>query len=276
MNALHLSYFAGLVSGLALAAAAPLVAQVDVPNVFQADTTASASEVNENFEAMADRIETLEVFISSLQTHLDVTTDAQGNPAIKISGANLHINNGVGTTDSTNGTGNLIIGYDEPRDGTNNICSNGTYDDQVDCENNGGLWSVVHKSGSHNLVIGPRHNYSAYGGLIAGGENSVTAPSASVTGGSLNLAHSTFTSIAGGRSNEASGNHASVSGGQDNSASGSYATVSGGIVNEASGFYSAVSGGNDNLGSGRFSAVGGGHSCEADSQSGWAADGFGC
>jgi hypothetical protein len=40
--------------------------------------------------------------------------DAAANEVV-ITGANLRIVNGLGTTDTANGLGNLIVGYNEPR-----------------------------------------------------------------------------------------------------------------------------------------------------------------
>ena len=39
---------------------------------------------------------------------------------------------------------------------------------EADCIANGGVWAGTHKSGSHNLVVGNQHNYSSYGGFVAG------------------------------------------------------------------------------------------------------------
>ena len=36
-----------------------------------------------------------------------------GKPTIQISGANLQLVNGSGSTETLNGAGNLVIGYDE-------------------------------------------------------------------------------------------------------------------------------------------------------------------
>ena len=63
---------------------------------------------------------------------------------IFIDGANLHIRDGSGSTDGpVNGLGNLIVGYNERR---------GEGDD---------------RTGSHNLIVGSQHNYSAYSSLVA-------------------------------------------------------------------------------------------------------------
>src|SRR5215471_2613117 len=56
-----------------------------------------------------------------------------------ITGANLHIVNGLGRTNTANRVGNLIVGYGEERgDGSDD------------------------RSGSHNIVVGPKHNFSSF------------------------------------------------------------------------------------------------------------------
>jgi hypothetical protein len=94
---------------------------------------------------------------------------------IVIEGANLHIRSGSGATDGpVNGLGNLIIGYNELR---------GAGDD---------------RSGSHNLIVGREHNYSAYGGVVAGLRNGVSAAFASVTGGRDNVSGGAHATVGGG------------------------------------------------------------------------------
>ncbi|MHC4220512.1 MAG: hypothetical protein ACYSU7_18895, partial [Planctomycetota bacterium] len=188
---------------------------------------------------LTERVEALEGLLASVSLNDD------GD--LVISGANLLIQSGGGATDAPiTGKGNLIVGYDE---------DNGD-----------------EKSGSHNLIIGAFHSYSSYGGLVAGEDNNILAPSASVSGGFGNDASGDFSSVSGGESNTASGNHSSVSGGLINTASGNHSSVSGGRenvaesstssvsggrLNTASGFHSSISGGNFNEASGASSSVGG-------------------
>ena len=187
------------------------------------------------------RIAALENRIAALETLLKHFK--RDGDEITISGANLHIVNGTGSTDGTvNGKGNLVIGYNEKRGSDDN------------------------RSGSHNLVIGALQNYSSYGGLVAGYTNTISAPWASVSGGWKNEASNQYSSVSGGESNKASGNLSSVSGGISNTASGKYASVSGGRNNKASGDFSFVGGGggkNDADGNKAFavySAILGGYS----------------
>ena len=100
------------------------------------DVTAQIAELQALVAGLTSRVAALEAKLA----HVSVS----GND-ITISGANLHVNNGTGSTDgSVNGLGNLVIGYNELR---------GAGDD---------------RSGSHNVVVGSRNNFSSYGGLVGG------------------------------------------------------------------------------------------------------------
>ena len=139
---------------------------------------------------------------------------------LRISGLNVQIVNGSGTTDGpVDGLGNLIVGYNELR---------GVGDD---------------RTGSHNLIVGARQNVLSYGGLVAGGRNEVSGIFSSVSGGESNTASGAYSSVSGGQGNTASGLSSSVSGGQSNTARGINSSVSGGASNTASGSWSSVSGG---------------------------------
>jgi hypothetical protein len=169
---------------------------------------------------------------------------------IFITGANLHIVNGLGSTDCgelvgqpipdcPNGLGNLIVGYNEPRE-------------LVDGEDQ----NV--RTGSHNVVVGQWHNFSRFGGLVVGIFNTISGDFASVSGGASNTASGQNASVSGGAINTASAVRAAVSGGLGNTASGPFSTVSGGSQNTASAADASVIGGNGNTASGVRAAVCGG------------------
>ena len=175
--------------------------------------------------------------IEGLENYLSVD---ELNNTVLISGANLQVVSGEGLTDApVNGTGNIIIGYDE-----------NTSDD---------------KSGSHNLVVGRGHTYSSYGGFVAGQDNSITGNYTSISGGANNTASGYQSSVSGGYDNTASGYQSSVSGGHNNTAEGFHSSVLGGN-NTASGIDSSVSGGANNDASGDDSSVSGGRSNTASGE----------
>ena len=107
---------------------------------------------------------------------------------VYFTGCNVHIVSGAGATDgAVNGLGNLIVGYNE----------------DVAVLFPGSPASL--RSGSHNLVVGPGHSYSRYGGLVAGFINIITGSYASVSGGNGNTASGDYSSVSGGNDNRASG-----------------------------------------------------------------------
>jgi hypothetical protein len=169
----------------------------------------------------------------------------EGNDVF-ITGANLHIRNGLGSTtcedeqgesipNCPNGLGNVIVGYNEPRPGGNDI-----------------------RTGSHNVVVGIQHNFSRFGGLVVGSSSEISGDFAAVSGGVFNTASNFGASVSGGIFNIASGAESSVSGGRENMAKGRQDAILGGALNTTTRFSSVVSGGADNTASGDFAAVSGG------------------
>jgi len=154
---------------------------------------------------------------------------------LRISGANLQVVNGLGLTESLNGLGNLIVGYNE--------LGNPAGDD---------------RTGSHNLIVGLAQNHSSYGGQAIGSRHAITGPFASVSGGQLNTASGFSSSITGGYGSRATGLFASVTGGRSNAAEGTQSSVSGGFFNTASGERASVSAGYKNTADGFAASVSGG------------------
>ncbi|MBT8132470.1 MAG: hypothetical protein KJO35_09395, partial [Gammaproteobacteria bacterium] len=191
---------------------------------------------------------------------LDTILTLDGTTA-RFSDVNVQIGNGSGFTDKSNGTGNLIIGYDAPGGFCSNIGFNGN---EAGCTGAGETWTPSAKSGSHNLVIGDGHDYSGYGGLVAGLNNRVSGPWSSVSGGFGNTASGPRASILGGFLNSAAGIATTIAGGRNNVASGEQATVSGGSFSTADGTNATVSGGDQNTASGIGATVGGGANNVAD------------
>lgn len=176
----------------------------------------------------AEELETLREILPCTKF---VASGIDGKPTIQFSGCNVQIVNGEGKTASTNGEGNLVIGYDE---------------------------SPGEQTGSHNLILGEGQRFTSYGGIDAGQRDTISAPFASVTGGDGNTASSAYASVTGGNANTASGERSWVGGGVLNAAAGGYASVGGGFVNTASGEFASVSGGSQNAASGFISWIGGG------------------
>jgi len=180
-------------------------------------------------QANADALQAQVVALETLLAHF-----TRSDNDIYITGANLHIRSGEGSTDGVvNGLGNLIVGYNESRgDGTDD------------------------RTGSHNIVGGWKNNYTSYGGLVVGEWNMISGA---------------VSSVSGGERNTASGNRSSVTAGADNTASANWSSVSGGDSNTASANWSSVSGGNNNTAGANWSSVSGGDARSAAGVHDWAA-----
>jgi hypothetical protein len=179
-------------------------------------------------------------------------------PTIRFTGVNVQVVSGSGnTTAKVNGTGNLVIGYDE---------------------------SPGPQTGSHNLILGAGQAFTSYGSIVAGLDNSASGAysavlgyrnhavgtAATVTGGSAGSASGSFSSVTGGFANRASSSYGSVSGGCENLAGAGtltssgycdnpyFQSVSGGYGNNADGPQSSVSGGTRGTASGTDSSILGG------------------
>lgn len=186
--------------------------------------------------------------LAALERVLHNVSRSADGATIYFDSVNVVVRNGTGSTESTNGVGNLVVGYNESR---------------------GGGWEGNDvRTGSHMVVIGSKQNYSSFGGIVAGTTNTVDGTYSSVTGGRYNNANGPSSSVVGGIWNTASGEAATTSGGNRNQASGTYSSVSGGERNIASGNSASVSGGADNKSSEFAASVHGGMSNTA---SGWAA-----
>lgn len=165
--------------------------------------------------AAEERISALEVENDELRQYLSVD---ESTDSVVFSGANVYVQNGL-AFDSVNGLGNLVIGEL-------------------------GYGSLT---GSHNLWIGTDHTMTSYAGLVAGWQNTVSAPFCSVTGGAENEAGGyPYAVVGGGNQNLASGPYSVVAGGSSNEASGGYGVVLAGRNNLASSYYTSVTGGNGN------------------------------
>jgi len=147
-----------------------------------------------------------------------------------LTGVNLHVVNGTGRTDAPpNGKGNIIIGYNELRGGTD---LDGTPADQ--------------RTGSHYLVAGRGNNYRGFGGAVIGSSNDSAGEYAVSLGGQGNIAAGDFALTVGGTQNRAHGPGAITVGGNENQASGFMCLTIGGEGNGCSGDWSAVLGGEGN------------------------------
>jgi hypothetical protein len=206
----------------------------------------SGKAVDAPGRGMAERMATMEKKLAAMDF------DDAANEVV-ITGANLRIVNGLAATNTINGLGNLIVGYNELRgDGTDKP-----------------------RTGSHNVVVGEGENFSSVAGLVVGLRNEISGRYASVSGGQQNIASGDSAAVSGGSGNTASGFNSSVSGGGNNTASNNAASVCGGAINIASGITASVCGGKGNIASGSdSSSVSGGEQNTASGPQSTVSGGF--
>ena len=194
----------------------------------------------------------------------DSTINGLVGPHVIFYGANVHVQNGAGSTQTTNGSGNLLVGYNES-----------------------GFADETNRNGSHNLIVGQDHEYTSHGGFVAGRMNKIYNVDSTVSGGQNNTAIGPYASISGGTyntagfeasvsggsSNIANARWSSISGGQnnitgepDNLTDSWYSSISGGSWNQALGARSSICGGSYNTANGPTSSVTGGYENEASGQ----------
>jgi hypothetical protein len=172
--------------------------------------------------------------LKNILPHIQFVASGVGaKPTVQFSGVNLQVVNGLNKTESVNGAGNIVIGYDEN--------------------------ASLSQTGSHDLILGQEQTFTSFGGIVAGIKNTITGAFASVTGGGKNQATGKEASISGGWKNSATGEDSSISGGRDNQATNEYSWIGGGAKNTANGQIASISGGSSNLASAENASVSGGY-----------------
>src|SRR4051794_1537782 len=116
-----------------------------------------------------------------------VSSGVGGKPTVRFAAGNVQIVNGARATATVNGTGNLVLGYDENP-------------------------SAHPQTGSHDLILGRNDSFTGYSQLVAGFQNTATGNYSAVLGSSNSVARN-YSTVTGGRNNTTNGIGASVSGG---------------------------------------------------------------
>ena len=251
-------------------------------HVFQPGERATAADFNANFNnlrvaieaanrrnaELVSRIRDLEASLVTLRQLNGVLTVENVNDVrtVRLTGVNFQVVNGLNRTESVNGAGNILIGYDEPStfEFTAPLCSsararNGALiTTEAECLTAGGVFGTQHKSGSHNLVLGTQNGYSSFAGIVAGRLNYSNEMYGSVLGGADNRASGRFSAILTAQGSTVRGNNAAILGGIGGQANGSHSTVLGGVGNVAAGLQAIVVGGERNEAPGEKSVVLGG------------------
>ena len=152
--------------------------QAQSPGVNLAQLVAQVNTLQSTVSSQATTIRALQVKTAPLSVSNDPNAEGT-NTLLTIKGVNVQIVDGTGSTASTSGLGNLIIGYNRSgaRAAPGDI-----------------------RTGSHNLILGDANNYQSYGGIVAGVYDTISGPYACVSGGTGNTAGAYAASVSGGSS----------------------------------------------------------------------------
>ena len=195
--------------------------------------TAQAKDASALAARQQQSIDSLRASNDLLTSRLGCVLRFSGPRDLVVDGCNLHVQNGVGQTGTINSYGNLIIGYNKNE--------------------------VSTRTGSHNLIVGDLHEYTSYGGIVTGVENTLSGPNATILGGGQSHANFSSATIIAADRGVADGNVVLI-GGQRNygSANAHFSAVVGGIENQVTGSDSVVIAGTLNVAAGGNSLVCGG------------------
>lgn len=210
------------------------------------DGRVSDLEADSGGGELESRVESLETTFSGVTREdrpvVPDDEESETRDTLVFEGMNLQLLNGHEdeATATANGLGNFVIGYNAQR--PDNLLSD-----------------PATRTGSHNLVLGDENEWTSWGGIIAGVNNTISGQWSMVTAGEDNVASSEFAAVSGGHRNTAEAPYASVSGGRNAVASGDSSSVSGGNSNTASAADTSVSGGDSNTAGEGRSSISGGH-----------------
>lgn len=195
-----------------------------------------------DLEGLKNRVEVVENnSVLELDGYLKLHPE-KGDTAL-FQGINVQIVNHAMATDTVDGTGNLILGFNEASPASRPYCSQIEITNEEACLEVGAVWSANKRLGSHNLVLGRWNDYISYGGIVGGELNLIAGASSMAMGGLLNTAQGEYSSILGGSGNTAVGIAATISGGEANRAQGILSTIGGGFNNQTTGNLSTIGGG---------------------------------
>jgi len=244
-------------------------AEVTVPHQFASGDKARASDVNANFDAIADgvnaneqRISQIQEAIDALQTELDtLKEDLSDNPGNDFDDLPT-------TPELTNEHQVIVIDEDESLATTtvgalrNVVESNGTGNNISVNDGTNSIDPLVHGS----TIAGGGYGY--VGNFIGVGENYPPGQAnvAVISGGYDNINDQLAGTIAGGAHHvlDAAGNHGTISGGSRHSIfTGHYSVIGGGTLNSVEGNKSTISGGAENIINSHYSVIAGGTRNEA-------------
>jgi hypothetical protein len=188
-----------------------------------ADSDRQVAALTSTLDSLDTTVNTIESRVHvAEQTLSPIDYDARSKSVV-FTGVNVQIRNGAGATDGdTDGTGNLIIGWNEAD------------------EDDG-------RTGSHNVIVGSHHDWVGHSGIAVGVDHDLLTDAGATVGGESNVVSAHGAVLIGGQDNEATGAGSVGIGGAENLLAGELSIATGGYRNDAEGAYSVILGGADQV-----------------------------
>ncbi len=179
---------------------------------------AQLESVVETLDSSLDRIDERMAATENTLGPLSYDTRAK---TIVFTGVNVQIRNGTGSTGGANdGTGNLIVGWNEADDNDNRF-------------------------GSHNVIIGSHHAWEGQSSLAVGFDHALLGDGVATIGGEANTAVGEGSVVLAGQDNRAIGAASVAIGGAENTLSEELSVTVGGVSNLADAPFAIVVGGSE-------------------------------
>jgi|GEM_PF-2246362 len=179
-----------------------------------ADLGASVETIDSSVDTIDQRVGYNERTLSPL------SYDAK-TKSVTFTGVNVQIRNGTRSTDGEpDGTGNLIVGWNEADDNDA-------------------------RTGSHNIIVGSFHAWDGHSGIAVGTDHALLNAGGAAIGGEANTVAGNGAVLIGGQDNQAFGPGSAGIGGAENRLAGPFSTFVSGLRNDAEGSFSLVIGGAD-------------------------------
>lgn len=181
---------------------------------------AAASTTVENLELT---MQTVDERVASNERVLGPVDYDPRTKTVRFTGVNVQIRNGTGSTDGAgDGTGNLVVGWNEADD--NDM-----------------------RDGSHNVIVGSHHAWTGHSSIATGMDHALLGEGGAAIGGVANTAAAAGTALIGGQDNHSTAPGGVALGGAENHLTAELSTTLGGYANTADGAFSVIVGGREQL-----------------------------
>lgn len=122
--------------------------------------TTQVEDGSDTLSGAVSRLDATSQEVSDLVGRLACIDASSSATDVVFSGCNVHVRNGAGQTTTTNGFGNIIVGYNERI---------GSHD----------------RTGSHMVVVGPLNSWKGHAGIVVGSGHRQESGFASIIGGTF-------------------------------------------------------------------------------------------